>query len=87
MGDLFAGPAFLGDGVYEVSEPIFASLLAAGFDPEHHPSIAKIIPHLSNHDPAVRHRRALHRRRLGQGSVEAHEVFTASRPRLRRTRR
>lgn len=99
VAGLFAGPAFLSDVVYEVSEPTFASLLAAGFDPENavalfmacaactigaatlasaaphqaahhhgpgnepvperHPSISKIIPYLSNHDPAARHRQAL----------------------------
>jgi crotonobetainyl-CoA:carnitine CoA-transferase CaiB-like acyl-CoA transferase len=31
---LFAGQTFLGEVIYGVSEPLFAALLAAGFDPE-----------------------------------------------------
>ena len=34
VAGLFAGTTFLSEGVYEVSEPILASLLAAGFDPD-----------------------------------------------------
>ena len=34
VAGLFAGTTFLSEVVYEVSEPILASLLAAGFDPD-----------------------------------------------------